>query len=99
MKTLTEARAIAIAWLQNYWQPRGRARELGRQYGAMREECPLVLADLKRFCCDDDSTFVQGEPDTTLINQGKREVWLHIKEMLGLDHEDLEHLKEETERG
>jgi hypothetical protein len=98
MRRISEARAIARGWLQNFWQPRGRAGELARQYETFKEACPLVLADLSRFCLAHDSTFVQGDADQSLLNVGKREVWLHIQEMRALTDEDLQHLKEETER-
>lgn len=98
MRLISEARVITRHWLQNFWQRRARARELARQYEAMKEACPLVLADISRFCLAHDSTFVQGDRDQSLMNVGKREAWLHIEEMLGLNNEDLAHLKEETDR-
>ena len=98
MKRLTEARAIARTWLANFWERRARARELARQYEAFYEACPLVVADLSRFCLAHDTTHVQGDPEQSQINVGRRDVWLHIKEMLGLDDEDVQHLKEETDR-
>jgi len=98
MKRLTEARAIARVWLQNFWQRRARARELARQYEALKEACPLVVADLSRYCLAHDTTHVQGDPEQSQINVGRRDVWLHIQEMLDLNHEDLQQLKEETER-
>jgi hypothetical protein len=98
MRRFTEARAIARVWLQNFWQNRARARELARQYETFYEACPLVVADLSRYCLAHDTTHVQGDPEQSQINVGRRDVWLHIKEMLGLDDEDVQHLKEETER-
>ena len=95
--SITEPRAIARAWLASFWPLRSRARELGRQYQALSEECPKVLADLARFCLAFDSTHVQDDAELSQINVGKREVWLHIQEMMGLDPSDLQHLKEETE--
>lgn len=98
MTMITEARAIARSWLQNFWQRRARARELARQYQALREECPYVLADLSRFCLAHDTTHVQGDPEQSQINVGRRDVWLHIQEMMTLNNEDLQRLKEETEQ-
>jgi len=98
MSSISEARAICRAWLATWWRTRHRARELLRQYDALKTECPAVLADLSRFCLAHDSTFVQDDPELSQINVGKREAWLHIQEMLGLDAGDLAHLKEETER-
>lgn len=97
MTLISGTALIRRGWLKSYWDKRDRARDLARQYQAMREECPLVLADLARFCCAFDSTFDENR-DVTLLNTGKREAWLHIEAMQGLEPADLEHLREETER-
>lgn len=98
MDLLTPAKETVRAWLASWWPFRPAAEALGREYAALYEECPRVLADLKRFCCGDDSTHVPGDPETSLINVGKREVWLHIQNMAELKPDDLRHLKERTER-
>lgn len=95
---ITEAQAVIRAWLSSYWPRKSRARELGRQYALLREECPHALADLMRFCLMYDTTFVAGDPELSQLNVGKREVALHIKNMVGLTDDDLAHLQEETER-
>lgn len=53
------------------------------------EQCTLdVLADLARFCRARESTF---HPDarTSLMLEGRREVWLRIAHHLNLSEEDL----------
>ncbi len=98
MKSISEACAITRTWLANFWRTRSRARELGRQYRVLWEECPLVLADLALFGCANSSTHVQGDLELSQQNVGRREMWLHIKQMAALTDEDVRHLEEETER-
>lgn len=48
----------------------------------------VVLADLARFCRADQTTF-HPDPRVHALMEGRREVWLRIKEHLDLDLEDL----------
>ena len=47
-----------------------------------------VLADLARFCRADQTTF-HPDPRVHALMEGRREVWLRIKEYLDLSPEDL----------
>lgn len=98
MKSISEACAITRAWLANFWPSRSRARELSRQYRVLWEECPLVLADMALFGCANSSTHVQGDPEQSQQNVGRRDFWLHVKHMAALTDEDVRHLEEETDR-
>jgi len=99
---LTPERATLRAYLLCWWPKRGDAEELARQYAAARAEYPLVFADLARFCNAGDSS-LQSAPDgridkaRTLANEGRREVWLHVRQVLRMDEEDTENLLEESE--
>jgi hypothetical protein len=44
----------------------------------------IVLNDLRKRCNVDVSTFVPNS-DETILNEGKREVFLHIMTMAGID--------------
>lgn len=57
----------------------------------------LVLRDLARYCRLGRSSFVPGDPCQTAFNEGARDVFLHIAEMLSLDAEDFPTLFDEEE--
>ena len=48
----------------------------------------IVLQDLAKFCYADQSTFSEGERNAARLD-GRREVWLRIKEHLNLTDEEL----------
>ena len=50
---------------------------------------PEVLADLALFCCAFESTAIPGKTDETLLNQGKRLVYLRIMKHLNFTPEEL----------
>jgi hypothetical protein len=54
-----------------------------------------VLGDLFHICCAGRTTFVGGDPHATLINEGKRQVWLHIVSMLNASDADIWYLAEQ----
>lgn len=52
-----------------------------------------VMGDLYHICCAGRSTFGAGDTrDTMLINEGKRQVWLHIISVLNISDADLHRL-------
>ena len=93
---LTQSIAHARAHLAAWWPQRSRARELKRQYAAAKEIAPLALADLMRVTLMYDDVHAAGDDTLTKINIGKRQVGLHLKAMLDLTPDDLDHLEEET---
>lgn len=56
----------------------------------------VVLADLKRFCKVNDSSFVPGDPYTTAFNEGRREVWNRIMAHLYLSDDTIASIVEQT---
>jgi hypothetical protein len=95
--SITPARLMARAWLASWWPFRSQARALAVEYAAAKDQFPLMVADLARFCCASDTTYDSENPHQSDVNQGKREAWLHFQEMAHLEPEDLRHLQERTE--
>ena len=61
-------------------------------------EARRVLADLARYCRVGRSSFVAGDPHQTAFNEGARDVFLHVAEMLRLAPADFVALIEEEQR-
>lgn len=57
----------------------------------------LVLKDLANRCFKHDTTHVPGDPNTTNVNEGRRQVLLHIENMMS--PEGIAKLAEEPEKG
>ncbi|MGD9742292.1 MAG: hypothetical protein AB7V53_06590 [Dongiaceae bacterium] len=57
--------------------------------GPGRDAARLVLADLARYCRVGQSSFVAGDPHQTAFNEGARDVYLHVAEMIGLEPGEL----------
>lgn len=94
VRFISEASAAARVWLSQYWPK--KARTVLQEYAAARTEYPLMFADMARAGCAFDST-IGPTPDMTLINTGKRELWLHIATMTNLDADDLRAIEQETD--
>lgn len=77
-----------LEWLAQLWKR--REREVAEHYGRLG---PLALADLAAFCHANRTTFASSQ-DETLINEGRRQVYLHVAEMLDLKPGDFLHLEE-----
>lgn len=91
---VSPAAAAARAWLTSWWPK--RARTVAQEYAAARDEYPLMFADMARAGCAFDST-IGPDRDTTLVNTGKRELWLHIAAMTEFDADSLRRLEQETD--
>lgn len=65
-----------------------RDRQVSYQHALGGAPGQAVLADLARFCRADQTTF-HPDPRVHALMEGRREVWLRIKEHLDLDLEDL----------
>jgi hypothetical protein len=48
-----------------------------------------ILSDLAHYCRVGQSSFVSGDPYQTAFNEGARDVFLHIAEMIDLAPEDF----------
>jgi len=56
----------------------------------------LVLADLAHYCRVGQSSFVPNDPYQTMFNEGARDVFLHIAELVGLVPDDFPQFIEEA---
>ena len=65
-----------------------RDRQVSYQHALGGAPGQAVLADLARFCRADQTTF-HPDPCVHALMEGRREVWLRIKEYLDLDLEAL----------
>ena len=63
-------------------------RQINYQHALGGAPGQAVLEDLARFCRADQTTF-HPDPRVHALMEGRREVWLRIKEHLDLDLEDL----------
>jgi hypothetical protein len=70
-----------------------RARSVAAAYRALLdpkdEQARLVLDDLARYCRAGATSFVAGDPHQTAFNEGARDAFLHVVEMIGLKPSDL----------
>lgn len=73
-----------------------RDRQVSYQHALGGAPGQAVLEDLARFCRADQTTF-HPDPRVHALMEGRREVWLRIKEHLDLDLEDL--LRRRTDAG
>lgn len=77
------------------WRP--RQSKAAKAYQSLlshdREWVRLMLADLRAAGYANESTFVEGDPTATAYNEGRRSMWLHIREMLALTDRDIEELE------
>lgn len=99
---LSPERASARIWLANWWPRRARAESLLREIAEvfarkkLTRADTLVLADLARFCNAGDTSL-----DESVVrmgaNEGRREVWLHLRALFGLSEDDTDQLLAETE--
>ena len=87
----------AAAWLQSLWG--GKARDVAMAYRERLDPAGvhsrLVLADLATLCHATQSTIVPGDPQGTAFNEGKRQVWLHVQDMLRLAPDDIPEVERE----
>lgn len=69
----------------DFLRGRKRAYQLALKSPAGNE----VLIDLARFCRANETCIVTGDRESTLVLEGRREVWLRIQQHLNLSSEEL----------
>ncbi|MBL8709837.1 MAG: hypothetical protein JNL25_11635 [Rhodospirillaceae bacterium] len=88
-----------IGWLLRL-HGRARAQRVAqayrRQLGAGDAASRLILSDLAHYCRVGQSSFVAGDPHQTAFNEGARDVFLHVAEMIGLAPGDFATLIDEV---
>jgi hypothetical protein len=62
--------------------------------GRPNRNAERVLADLRRFCRATAPSFTPGDPYTTALLEGRREVWNRLMAFLQLDDDRVWHLTE-----
>lgn len=67
--------------------------------GELNPSAEIVMADLKKFCRADRSTFVAGDPYSSALLEGRREVFLRICSYLNLIEQDFYSLTEVKDNG
>ena len=89
----------AVVWLKNAWRRAGQAEQVGFSYRQVFETDPgqRVLADLARYCNVATTSFVAGDPYQTALNEGRRDAFNHIAEMIGLTPADFPQLVKEQD--
>ena len=93
---LARMRERAAAALHRRIASRRRAYRavLLAQDGQPTMDAAVLLADLKRFCHAQTSTFVPGDPHASAFREGRREVWLRIAAHLNMSEADVSRLAE-----
>jgi hypothetical protein len=75
-----------LVWLANAFGAR-RGAAVAHAYRtvfAASDDGRRVLADLARYCRAGCTSFVAGDPHQTAFNEGARDAFLHIVELVGL---------------
>jgi hypothetical protein len=81
-----------VLWLMRAFGWR-RARSVAAAYRRLLDPkddaARLILDDLARYCRAGATSFVAGDPHQTAFNEGARDAFLHVVEMIGLEPSDL----------
>lgn len=78
-----------------------RARRIAQAYRDLLspdgKAARLILADLAAYCRVGQTSFVPGDPHQTAFNEGARDAFLHIAELVGLRPADFPAMIQEAE--
>lgn len=78
------------------WRP--RASRAARAYQAVfdyeRDSVNAVLSDIRAAAYADETTFVEGDALSTAYNEGRRSLFLHIRDMLKLTDADIAEIEQ-----
>lgn len=81
-----------LAWVSNLWGKK-RASEVRAAWEAVFDvnnpAVGIVLKDLAHYCNMYKTSFVPSSLEATAFNEGARDVFLHIVEMLSLSPEEV----------
>ena len=67
--------------------------------GARKEDCELVLARLAEFCRATKTTHVEGDALGSAQLEGRRQVWLLVREHLDLTPEEVSQMLAASRQG
>lgn len=65
--------------------------------GTLSQSARIVLKDLKAFCRANTATFTQGDPHTTSLLEGRREVFNRISNYVNMTDEEFARLTKEPD--
>lgn len=65
--------------------------------GNLTRDAETVIADLKKFCRADRSTHVPGDPYSSALAEGRREVFLRLCSFLHLTEKDFFPITEDVD--
>ncbi|MCA8934535.1 MAG: hypothetical protein KDA49_18785 [Rhodospirillaceae bacterium] len=86
-----------LIWLDRVW-PRRRAAVAQAYVIAFRSEAGRqVLEDMARYAGMGRAHLVAGKPDVSVAGEGRRDLFLHVLGMAGLDWADVNNLFERDE--
>lgn len=89
---MNQPKKSGAAWLQRVFG-RGKSMAVAEAYqhclDPNQARGQMILADLAVYCQVRHSSFTASDPYQTAFNEGARDVFLHIMEMLGLTADDF----------
>jgi hypothetical protein len=88
---MTIHKKSGMEWLHRLFGPEGAAsvaQAYHQQLSPTHQQGWLILSDLAAYC-QVRSTSFSTDPYQTAFNEGARDVFLHIAEMLGITPDDL----------
>lgn len=86
-----------ISWLRANYLRENTQQTVAKDFKATfnSQSAERVLEDLRRFTHVYDTTHVSGDSHATAINEGKRQVYLHIVNMLEVAPEEIKTKKKD----
>ncbi|MBL0338227.1 MAG: hypothetical protein IPP67_03375 [Rhodospirillaceae bacterium] len=97
---MVQPRKSGAAWLQRLFGPQ-QSMAVAEAYqhclDPNQARSKMILADLAVYCQVRHTSFTANDPHQTAFNEGARDVFLHIMEMLGLTADDFIQLQRNYE--
>ena len=91
----------AVEWFLNAWRGQRSPKQVATAYRDTFQTPSgrVVLTDLARYCNVGNSTHVPNDAQAMAINEGQRQVFLHVAEVLGLKATDFPEIVEGDDHG
>lgn len=80
---------MVMRWLEKQYTDYQHCKRVVEEYSKTFKDADRVLEDLRRFCLVYDTTHVPNDSHSTAINEGRRQVYLHLVHMLETSVDDL----------
>ena len=78
-----------LDWLTYQYKTEKRQVKVAERFQQALGQNDEILEDLRRFCFVYGTSYAPGDPVRQNMNEGRREVYLHIANMLELNLEEL----------